>query len=618
MSKHILNQKGISLVEVMVAAGISAVIALGTMKINENSQKGMRNVATKAALTNFMSYTFGNGLADSGKCLAAFDMDGDGAYGDTVTLVAPGKIPVEGIQGDNVGLGRRNEILPNTNGEYLIAGIEFERINDTSCQVIYSLSRNDTVESAPGAQDNAAKKIGGRDKKEYALLGCTFSGTGDLTSCSSRGISEFGKWQYKENGREWLEDDYGFAVIGTTGVTGATPNVPNAKFSIMPGTTSAWQGLVDGIAMPANYVLRWGNPLTAGDGVAIYGDGANCVTIKSGANAPHFSTCYGTPGTTTINGNTTVNGTSSLNGNTTVTGTLGVSSNTTIGGTTTSGGRLTVSSGGAGISGNTTVTGTLGVSSNTTIGGTTTSGGRLTVSSGGAGISGNSSITGTLGVSSNTTVGGTLGVSGNTTIGGNLSVSGTTTSGGRLTVSGGGAGITGTTNISGNTNISGALTVSSTASVTSTIRSGGTGYFQRIFVDTEMSAQTVTERSDRRLKTNIEPLSGSLEELLGLEPVQYNWANPQQYGDRKKLGFIAQDLQKTYPELVHEDDGGFLSVNYTGLIAPIIDSIKEIYASVMGNSEELEKQKREIAALKKENDELKARLDRIEKALNDK
>ena len=66
-------------------------------------------------------------------------------------------------------------------------------------------------------------------------------------------------------------------------------------------------------------------------------------------------------------------------------------------------------------------------------------------------------------------------------------------------------------------------------------------------------------------------------------------------GDEKgtvEYGVSAQDVQQAFPELVHQvDDNGTLGVAYDGLIAPMIEAIKE---------------------LKAENESLKARLDAIE------
>jgi hypothetical protein len=49
---------------------------------------------------------------------------------------------------------------------------------------------------------------------------------------------------------------------------------------------------------------------------------------------------------------------------------------------------------------------------------------------------------------------------------------------------------------------------------------------------------------------------------------------------KKHFGLIAQDLQKVYPELVYEEDNGYLSVNYVELIPLLIQSIKELKAEI--------------------------------------
>lgn len=101
---------------------------------------------------------------------------------------------------------------------------------------------------------------------------------------------------------------------------------------------------------------------------------------------------------------------------------------------------------------------------------------------------------------------------------------------------------------------------------------------------------TITDVSDRRMKENIRPLESPLEKLTMLDGYAFEMK-----GDAKKqteYGVIAQDVQKVFPELVHEiDKDGHLGVTYDGLIAPIIESIKGLKA-------ENEKLRAEIDALK--------------------
>ncbi len=45
--------------------------------------------------------------------------------------------------------------------------------------------------------------------------------------------------------------------------------------------------------------------------------------------------------------------------------------------------------------------------------------------------------------------------------------------------------------------------------------------------------------------------------------------------DKRKIGFLAQDLQKVFPELVEQDSSGFFYVDYIGIIPVIVEALKE-------------------------------------------
>jgi hypothetical protein len=45
--------------------------------------------------------------------------------------------------------------------------------------------------------------------------------------------------------------------------------------------------------------------------------------------------------------------------------------------------------------------------------------------------------------------------------------------------------------------------------------------------------------------------------------------------NKKRLGFVAQDVQKVFPELVEQDSAGYLSLDYLGLIPVLVEAIKE-------------------------------------------
>jgi len=107
--------------------------------------------------------------------------------------------------------------------------------------------------------------------------------------------------------------------------------------------------------------------------------------------------------------------------------------------------------------------------------------------------------------------------------------------------------------------------------------------------------------SDIRLKENIEDIPQALDRLSLVEGKSYTFKSDQE--QEVHYGVIAQDIQKLFPQLVHQNEDGFLSVNYLELIPVLIEALKQQQSTI----EQLSK------ALKKGeefNDELKAGLNR--------
>ncbi len=124
-----------------------------------------------------------------------------------------------------------------------------------------------------------------------------------------------------------------------------------------------------------------------------------------------------------------------------------------------------------------------------------------------------------------------------------------------------------------------------------------------------------TSASDRRLKQNIRPLETTLGLILQLEPKRYEYRdnNPK---NETTIGFVAQDVQTLFPELVHvmggERDQGLLSVNYSGFGVLAIQAIKAQQETIEHLEEELSTAQDVQAEQAEQIKALEARLQRIE------
>ncbi len=106
-----------------------------------------------------------------------------------------------------------------------------------------------------------------------------------------------------------------------------------------------------------------------------------------------------------------------------------------------------------------------------------------------------------------------------------------------------------------------------------------------------VTAVTLTQTSDRKLKTNIRELQSPLKNLLQLRGVSYNWVDKTK-SPNTQIGLIAQEVEQVYPEFVHTSEQGIKSVNYAQMVAVLIESIKELNAAV----EKLQGENRDLKA----------------------
>ena len=82
---------------------------------------------------------------------------------------------------------------------------------------------------------------------------------------------------------------------------------------------------------------------------------------------------------------------------------------------------------------------------------------------------------------------------------------------------------------------------------------------------------TVIQGSDSRLKEDIYPIDNALSRIENIDGVYFTYKD----SGEKSIGVIAQDIQKILPEVVSEDNNGYLGVNYSGIVPVLIEAVRE-------------------------------------------
>jgi Chaperone of endosialidase len=95
-----------------------------------------------------------------------------------------------------------------------------------------------------------------------------------------------------------------------------------------------------------------------------------------------------------------------------------------------------------------------------------------------------------------------------------------------------------------------------------------------------VTASNLSCPSDSRFKKNIIPIENSLSNILKINGVRYDWKTKEfpekQFSDKNQIGFIAQEIEKIFPEMVFTDEKGFKSVDYARLTPVLVEAIKEL------------------------------------------
>ena len=85
---------------------------------------------------------------------------------------------------------------------------------------------------------------------------------------------------------------------------------------------------------------------------------------------------------------------------------------------------------------------------------------------------------------------------------------------------------------------------------------------------------TLVRTSSYELKKDITPMHYGLNEILQLNPINFNWVNSDKYGDNNENGFIAEDVMSIIPNSVSADSESVF-MDYSKLIPILTKAIQE-------------------------------------------
>lgn len=107
--------------------------------------------------------------------------------------------------------------------------------------------------------------------------------------------------------------------------------------------------------------------------------------------------------------------------------------------------------------------------------------------------------------------------------------------------------------------------------------------------------------SDERFKKEIMRIDNSLQKVLNLNGVYFNWRTNEfpnrPFSTARQIGFIAQNVEKVLPEAVYTDEKGFKSVSYSNINALLVEAIKEQQNEIQKQEEEIEDLKSRLLKL---------------------
>jgi prepilin-type N-terminal cleavage/methylation domain-containing protein len=248
--KIVLNQGGMSLVEVMVAIGISSIVSMGVMKINETSTKGMNHTSTKFSLNEFRRAHLAMTLSKPENCKANFENKVVSSNLASANFVVANKIVTAGTSPTEIAAvgGKTPE------GDWTINTIQLDAFQPSStgsftgiCNLQVNLTRNKMA-------------FGGTTQGFTLPLYCMVNSSFAITTCMSASAANSDIWAMNyRTGYEFINyvpaAGLGYVVVGPV----ADGEEVNASLTIKQEGFD-WRGFPpfkEGLRLPFMNVITW-------------------------------------------------------------------------------------------------------------------------------------------------------------------------------------------------------------------------------------------------------------------------------------------------------------------------------------------------------------------------
>src|SRR3989344_5095262 len=99
--------------------------------------------------------------------------------------------------------------------------------------------------------------------------------------------------------------------------------------------------------------------------------------------------------------------------------------------------------------------------------------------------------------------------------------------------------------------------------------------------------------SDKRLKKNIRQLSNVLPKLSSIRGIRFLWKNNKKFQtagvQRKQIGFIAQEMEREFPEIVHRlGNTGIRTIEYDKVTVILLEAVNQLNTQLKTIKKKLE------------------------------